>query len=101
MSSSTSPFGRPASLESTIVSLGELAALLFRPPVGGGRGFFETGQFVWGSAKGVLQPNIDFEHSLIVLRPCGIGRGLRSQVIIIFPCRINRNIHLEPLTCAQ
>ena len=67
----------------------------------GAKAFFEAGQFVWKSAEGVLQPNINFEHSSVVLRLCGIDGSLRTQVTIIFPRRINRKIHFEPLTCAQ
>ena len=69
--------------------------------VAGAGAFFEAGQFVWESAEGVLQPNINFEHSSLVLRLCGIDGSLRSQVTIIFPRRINRNIYLEPFTCAE
>jgi hypothetical protein len=72
----------------------------FEPVNSGVRGFFETGHFVPGSAEGVLQPNIDFAHSPIVLRLCGTGGSLRSQVTIIFPRRINRNIYFEAVTCA-
>ena len=68
----------------------------FDPVNSGGWGFFETDR---GAAEGLLQPNIDFARSPIVLRLCGTARGLRSQITIIFPSRINRYIHFEPLAC--
>src|SRR5215831_2058803 len=84
-------------LRGLLFAWAKLAALLlccyFEPVVGGGWGFFETGQFVRGSAEGLLQPNIDFVRSPMVLRLCRIGGSLRSQVTIIFPRRIDRNIH--------
>src|SRR5215510_10620754 len=91
---------RVPALRGLLFAWGNWPRCYFEPVVGGGRGFFETGQFVRGSSEGLLQLNIDFAGSPMVLRLCGIGGSLRSQVTIIFPRRIDRNIHFEALTCA-
>src|SRR5262245_66595633 len=97
---SSASSNRVPALRGLLFAWGNWPRCYFEPVVGGGPGFFETRQFVRSSSESLLQPNIDFAGSPMVLRLCGIGGILRAQVTIIFPRRIDRNIHFEPLTCA-